>query len=143
MPPLFIKLGLDLGRHFFVCKLLMCYMTPHILIEPELLHLFNTDSDRDALCMSIVEVLETMIRSEFKLVQKDRRKSADGTCELPNSLVESTCVEITPKLEVLVQKFIDNSKYSDKITVELNLNKNRLVVYMSSKYYTGFSSSLH
>lgn len=118
-------------------------MTPHILLEPELLHLFADDAERDKLCVELVEVIQAIIRAECYMAIKDKTPDAYGLREIAPSAMDELCEKIAPKVSILTESHINSSVYSNKITSEVHINKNRLSVYLSPKYYTGLSSSLH
>lgn len=140
---LLVKLGLDLRRHFFVLKLLRVSMIPHIFLEPELLHLFDNDEERDNLSIKLIEVIQTVIRAECSVLTKNKTKDPYGLKEIMPSAMDDLCEKMTPKLNTITQSYINSSAYSNKITAEVYLNHSKLSVYLSPKYYTGFSSSIH
>lgn len=118
-------------------------MTPHILLDPELLHLFDSEEERNSLCLSLVAVLESLIRSDFNLRSINTSKTNDGTREMLPGTVDLICENISPKIELLLQKFLDESTYIDKMEIKLSITRHRILVCLSPKYYTGLSSSIH
>lgn len=140
---LLVKLGLDFGRHFFVLDLLMNTMLPHILIEPELIHLFEDNEERDSLCLQIVDVLQTSIRAECDLLTSGIRHDAFGLRNITPAKLDKVCEDMCPKLNTMAEAFIAASKYSNSMSIEVHLSRNRLDIYLSAKYYTGISSMVH
>jgi hypothetical protein len=118
-------------------------MTPHILIEPELIHLFDNDEERDNLCLEIVDVVQSSIRAECDLATRDIRPDAYGFRVVSGTKLDVLCERIAPKLNTITEEYLNKSKYSDKIIAEVHVNRNKLSVYLSAKYYTGVSSSIH
>lgn len=118
-------------------------MTPHILLEPELLHLFADDAERDKLCINLIEVIQTIIRAECSIFTKDKPQDSYGLREIAPSAMDELCEKMTPKLNTITESYISSSTYSNKMTSEVHVTRNKLSVYLSPKYYTGLSSSLH
>jgi hypothetical protein len=118
-------------------------MIPHILIEPELIHLFSSDQERDDLCKTIIDILQSLIRAECAVVTNNMFQDAYGLRVIPAGKLDDLCEKITPKLDLLLSSFIESSIYTDKLASEVVLTRNRLDVYLTAKYYTGISSSIH
>ena len=66
-------------------------MTPHILLEPELLHLFADDAERDKLCVELVEVIQAIIRAECYMAIKDKTLDAYCLREIASSAMDELC----------------------------------------------------
>ncbi len=118
-------------------------MIPYILIEPELIHLFSNDEERNTLCKSIVEVLQSLIRAECAAITSKMTQDAYGLRNITGGKLDELCEKITPKLDILLESYISSSNYADKLASEVVLTRNRLDVYLTAKYYTGISSSVH
>lgn len=118
-------------------------MTPHILIEPELIHLFENDDERDNLCMQIVDILQTSVRAECAILTKDMLPDAFGLRNITPARLDKTCEDMCPKLNTMAEAFIEASKYSNLISIKVHLSRNRLDIYLSARYYTGISSMVH
>ena len=121
----------------------MLRMIPYILIEPELIHLFSNDDERDELCKSIIEILQSLIRAECAIITNKTTPDAYGLRNITGGKLDELCEKITPKLDTLLESYIGSSKYAESLSSEVFLTRNRLDVYLTAKYYTGISSSIH
>lgn len=121
----------------------MYAMTPHILIEPELIHLFEGDEERDNLCRQIIDVLQTTVRAECAVLTSSIVPDPFGLRNITPGRLDKACEDMCPKLNTIAEAFLSKSKYSNSMAVEVQLTRNRLDVYLSAKYYTGISSMIH
>lgn len=118
-------------------------MTPHILIEPELIHLFEDNEERDRLCLQIVDVLQTSVRAECAILTSGVLPDAFGLRNITPGKLDKACEDMCPRLNTLAEALLASSKYSNSIAIEVQLSRNRLDIYLSAKYYTGISSRVH
>lgn len=118
-------------------------MLPHILIEPELIHLFENNEEQDKLCIQIVDILQTLVMAECDLLTSGIRQDVFGLRSITPAKLDKACEDMYPKLNTRAEAFIAASKYSNSISIEVRLSRNRLDICLSAKYYTGISSMVH
>jgi hypothetical protein len=118
-------------------------MNPYILIEPELIHLFEDDEERDNLCKQLIDILQTTVHVECAALTSSISPDAFGLRVITPGKLDKACEDMCPKLNTIAAAFLEKSKYYKSIAVEVHITRNRLDVYLSAKYYTGISSMVH